>query len=306
MTFPGTNTPPESLQPPESSEPPAPPRPICGSDTWLPVPARILDVVVENETTRTYHVQIIDPALRTQYRWAPGQFNMLYVPGVGEAAVSISSDPANPDVLEHTVREIGSVTRALARTGKNGLIGLRGPFGRGWPLEDLDGHDVVMMAGGIGLAPIRPVVYWLLRHRDRCKRVVLLFGCRSPEDRPYVKELEAWERDRSLDVLVTVDTPTGDWPGPVGVVTNLLRRIKVNAQRTIVMVCGPKMLNRVAAGSFLQLHVPRDRVFVSIERNMNCGFGRCGHCQYGSKLVCVDGPVFRFSDIADIFGKEEI
>jgi NAD(P)H-flavin reductase len=118
--------------------------------------------------------------------------------------------------------------------------------------------------------------------------------------------LEVWERDRSIDVLVTVDTPAAGWPGPVGVVTNLLRRIKVNAQRTIVMVCGPKMLNRVAAGSFLQLHVPPDRVFISIERNMNCGFGRCGHCQYGSKFVCTDGPVFRFSDIADIFGKEGI
>ena len=280
--------------------------PFCGSETWLPVPARILSVETENENTHTYRIQIVDPEIRKRYRWAPGQFNMLYVPGVGEAAISISSDPEDPEALDHTVRVVGSVTRALDQLGKGGLIGVRGPFGQGWPLEDLDGHDVVMMAGGIGLAPIRPVVYWLLRHRDRCKRLVLLFGCRSPEDRAFVAELEAWERASSIDVLVTVDNATGDWQGPVGMVTNLLQRVRVDAQRTVVMVCGPKMLNRVGAGSFLQLHVPPEQVYVCIERNMNCGFGRCGHCQYGSKFVCTDGPVFRYTDIADIFGKEEI
>ena len=136
--------------------------------------------------------------------------------------------------------------------------------------------------------------------------MVLLFGCRSPQDRPYVAELNAWEQDPSIDVLVTVDNADEGWQGPVGVVTNLLKRVKVNAQRTVVMVCGPKILNRVAAGTFLQLHVPPQQVFVCIERNMNCGFGRCGHCQYGAKFVCTDGPVFRFTEIADIFGKEEI
>jgi len=282
------------------------PEPLCGSETWLPIPARVLGVEVENENTQTYRVQIVDAQIRKRYRWTPGQFNMLYVPGVGEAAISISSDPDHPEVLDHTVRAVGSVTRALDRLGEGGLIGLRGPFGQGWPLDKLDGHDVVLMVGGIGLAPIRPVVYWLLRHRDRCKRVVLLFGCRSPEDRPYTQELEAWEREGSIDVLVTVDNATGNWQGPVGAVTHLLRRVRVNAQNTVVMVCGPKMLNRVAAGSFLQLHVPPEQVYVCIERNMNCGFGRCGHCQYGSKFVCTDGPVFRFTEIADIFGKEGI
>ena len=282
------------------------PEPLCGSETWLPIPARILSIEVENDNTRSYRVQIVDERLRDLFRWSPGQFNMLYVPGVGEAAISISSDPARPTVLEHTVRIVGSVTRALDHVGEGGVIGLRGPFGQSWPLDDLDGHDVVMMAGGIGLAPIRPVVHWVLRHRERCNRVVLLFGCRSPEDRPYVKDLEVWEADPAIDVLVTVDNATDGWQGPVGVVTNLLRRVKVNAERSVVMVCGPKILNRVAAGTFLQLHVPPERVFVCIERNMNCGFGRCGHCQYGSKFVCTDGPVFRFTDIADIFGKEEI
>ncbi len=282
------------------------PEPVCGMDTWMPVPTRILGMRKENFNTLTYELQIIDTGIRRHYRWHPGQFNMMYVPGVGEAAISISSDSEDLTSFTHTVRVVGSVTRRLERMKSGDVIGLRGPFGVGWPLDEIEGKDVVLMSGGIGLAPIRPIIYWLLRHRERARRVVLLYGCRTPEDRIYAGELENWDSDGLIDVLVTVDNATGDWAGPVGVVTNLLRRIKVNAERTLVMVCGPRILNRVAAWQFLQLHVPPEQVFVSLERNMNCGFGRCGHCQYGAKFVCRDGPVFRFSDIADIFAKEEI
>jgi NAD(P)H-flavin reductase len=282
------------------------PQPICGSDSMLPIPTRIVEVREENLNTRTFAMQIEDEDLRRSYRWAPGQFNMLYVPGIGEAAISISSDPDKPEVLEHTIRIVGAVTRAIDRLGEGGLIGLRGPFGRPWPLDRLHGGEVVLVAGGIGLAPLRPVVYWLLKRRDRFRRLMLLFGCRSPEDRLFRDELEDWTEHQKIDVLVTVDNATGGWVGPVGVVTKLLQRIKVNAEETTVMVCGPRMLNRVAAWNFLQLHVPPERVFLSLERNMNCGFGHCGHCQYGSKFVCKDGPVFAFSEIADIFAGEEI
>ena len=186
------------------------------------------------------------------------------------------------------------------------LVGLRGPFGRGWPLEAMEGKDVVIVAGGIGLAPLRPVIYWLLQHRDHYRRVVLLYGCRTPEDRVFAGELEQWDAGR-LDPGPGHGGQRHRGLGrPVGVVTSLLRRIKVNAERTIVLVCGPKILNHVAAWNFLQLHVPPDHVYVSLERNMNCGFGRCGHCQYGGKFMCKDGPVFCFSEVADIFGKEEI
>jgi len=282
------------------------PEPVCGAETMLPIPARIADIREENFNTRTFVMQIQDESTRKAYRWTPGQFNMIYVPGVGEAAISISSDPDQPEVLSHTIRVVGSVTRALERSGIGGIVGLRGPFGRGWPIERLDGGDVVMVAGGIGLAPLRPMVYWLRRHRDRFRRVVLLFGCRSPDDRLYVDELEQWGSDKVIDVLVTVDNATEGWVGPVGVVTDLLQRIRVNADRTTVMVCGPRVLNRVAAWNFLQLHVPPERVYLSLERNMNCGFGQCGHCQMGSKFVCKDGPVFAFSEIARIFASEEI
>jgi len=231
---------------------------------------------------------------------------MLYVPGVGEAAFSISSDPDRPEELHHTIRIVGSVTRAIARHKPGDIIGLRGPFGRGWPTGQLSGGDVVMVAGGIGLAPLRPMVYWLLKHRERFRRIILLFGCRSPDDRLYTQELEEWYEDDRLDALVTVDNATGGWAGPVGVVTRLMARVKVSAEVTKVMVCGPRMLNRAAAWSFLQLHVPPHQVFINLERNMQCGFGQCGHCQYGGKFVCKDGPVFPFNEIAGIFAAEEI
>lgn len=285
---------------------PARDEPVCGMETWMPLPARVVGLRDENFNTRSYELEIVDSAIRARYRWAPGQFNMLYVPGIGEAAISISSDSEAPQTLTHTVRMVGSVTRAMKKLGVGDVLGIRGPFGAGWPLHLLNGQDLVLVSGGIGLAPLRPVVHWLLRHRQRARRVVLLYGCRTPEDRIFADELNVWNADRLIDVLVTVDNATGEWSGPVGVVTSLLRRVKVNAERTIVMVCGPRILNRVAAWEFLQLHVAPERVFISLERNMNCGFGRCGHCQYGAKFVCRDGPVFSFADVADIFAREEI
>jgi len=281
------------------------PEPICGMDTWMPAAARILRVHQENFNTRTFTMQFEDEEIRRLYRFIPGQFNMVYVPGVGEAAISVSSGPSQTETIEHTIRKVGSVTRAVDAL-EDGVVGLRGPFGRGWPLEEMPGHDIVIVAGGIGIAPLRPVIYWILEHRDQVKRVVLLYGCRTPEDRVFAGELEQWERGGSIEVLVTVDNATGDWVGPVGVVTSLLPRIKVSAARTLVLVCGPKVLNRVAAWNFLQLHVPPDHVYVSLERNMNCGFRRCGHCQYGGKFVCSDGPVFCFAEIANLFSREEI
>ena len=282
------------------------PEPICGMTSWMPVPARIIDVHTENFNTKTFVFQFIDEEIRKMYNFLPGQFNMVYVPGVGEAAISISSDSQQKEYLHHTIRIVGSVTRAVEKLPNDSIIGLRGPFGTPWPLREMEGKDVVIMAGGIGLAPLRPVIHWILHHRSLYKRVVLLYGCRTPEDRVFANELEKWDNEGAIQVLVTVDNATGAWSGPVGLVTSLLQRVKVNSNRTIVLVCGPKILNRVAAWNFLQLHVSPDNVYVSLERNMNCGFGRCGHCQLGAKFICKDGPVFSFDKIADIFTKEEM
>jgi NAD(P)H-flavin reductase len=282
------------------------PAPVCGLDTWVPVAAEIISINEENFNTLTFKMRFVEEIHRENYRFLPGQFNMLYVPGIGEAAISISSDPEETDTIDHTIRVVGSVTRAIQRLDVGGVVGIRGPFGRGWPLEAIKGKDVVIVAGGIGLAPMRPTIYSLLRNRKDFGRVMLLYGCRSPDDRVFAPQLDQWTEDESIQVLVTVDNATGGWVGPVGVVTNLLQRIRVDARKTVVLVCGPPILNRVAAWQFLQLHVPPKQVYISLERNMNCGFGRCGHCQYGRKFVCTDGPVFSFDEIAEVFGKKEI
>ena len=281
------------------------PEPICGMNTWMPVPASVLDMRKENFNTRTFTLHFVDEKSANSFALRRGSSTCSTCPAWARRPSPSVPIRSRTDTLDHTIRLVGSVTRAVERL-QGGLVGLRGPFGRGWPLEAMEGSDVVIVAGGIGLAPLRPVIYWLLQHRERCKRVVLLYGCRTPEDRVFAEELEQWDAGGSIQVLVTVDNATGAWAGPVGVVTTLLRRIKVNAERTIVLVCGPKILNHVAAWNFLQLHVPPEHVYVSLERNMNCGFGRCGHCQYGGKFMCKDGPVFCFSEVGDIFGKEEI
>ncbi len=272
----------------------------------VPTAATIVEIKEESSNTRTYYLQIDDPDLRSRYRFQPGQFNMVYVFGVGEAAISISSDPATPERMAHTIRHVGSVTRAIATMRVGDKLGVRGPFGNGWPIKECRNRDVVMVAGGIGLAPLRPLIYSLLANREQYGRLVLMYGGRSPADLLFRDELNLWRDEGKLDTLVSVDYSIEEWHGPVGVVTDLIKRLRLRPDRTSVMVCGPRVMNRYVTWQILRLRVPADQLFVSLERNMRCGVGRCGHCQYGPKFVCKDGPVFAYQSIQNIFGKEEI
>jgi len=283
------------------------PQIIChDARPMTPTLAAIIEIKEESSNTRTYTLQIDDPDLRRRFRFRPGQFNMIYAFGVGEAAISISSNPAATEQLSHTVRQVGSVTRALARMRVGDRLGLRGPFGNGWPLEQCKGRDIVIVAGGIGLAPLRPLIYSVLANRERYGRVILVYGGRSPADLLFRNELEAWRENSEFDLLVSVDYAIEEWHGPVGVVTDLIKRLRLRPERTSVMVCGPRIMNRFVTWQILRLRVPEDQLFVSLERNMRCGVGRCGHCQYGPKFVCKDGPVFSYESICNIFAKEEI
>ncbi|MCX8109575.1 MAG: FAD/NAD(P)-binding protein, partial [Verrucomicrobiae bacterium] len=209
---------------------------ICGdSRPLVPVWATIVDIQEETSNTRTYVLRIDDPALRDAYRFEPGQFNMVYVFGVGEAAISISSDPADRERLAHTIRHVGSVTRAIARMKVGDKLGLRGPFGNGWPISRCRGRDILMVAGGIGLAPIRPLIYSILANRGQFGRVVLMYGGRSPGDLLYQGELAKWRDDGRMDVLVSVDYSIAEWDGPVGVVSDLIKRLRIRPDRTSVM-----------------------------------------------------------------------
>jgi NAD(P)H-flavin reductase len=243
---------------------------------------------------------------RDPIAFQPGQFDMVYVYGVGEAAISISSDPSTPEVLSHTIRAVGWVTRALNGLQPGATIGIRGPYGRPWPLHEAEGRDLVVVAGGIGLAPVRPAIVQALRERDRFRRLVLLVGARSPRDLVFRDDLERWTVDPAIDVHVTVDSAVRGWDGRVGVVTKLLPRVPFDPQEAVVMTCGPEVMMRFTARAALTRGVPVERIHVTLERNMRCGVGTCGHCQLGPEFLCRDGPVFAWPEVARLLEVREL
>ncbi|MGA9407891.1 MAG: FAD/NAD(P)-binding protein [Bacteroidota bacterium] len=274
-------------------------------DPMLPQLMCIKRIVWETDDTFTLQLENVGrPA--AEFSFLPGQFNMLYVFGMGESAISISSDPSKPSMLAHTIHRVGTVTNALSQMKRGDIIGLRGPFGSNWPIEKANGLDVCIVAGGIGLAPLRPMLYSLFRRRRDYGRVLLLYGARSPLDLLYRVELEQWSKQYDVEVLVTVDRSDSTWKGYIGVVPNLFSYIKLDARATIAMVCGPEIMMQYTITEILRCGVPAEQIYLSMERNMKCAVGFCGHCQYGPKFICKDGPVFPFPRISSYFGKKEI
>lgn len=273
-------------------------------DPMVPAPYRIQRVTQETDDTFTLELLPMDNG--DGFSFLPGQFNMLYVFGVGEVPISISSDPADSPSLQHTTRVVGTVTRGMRKLKRGDSIGIRGPFGTQWPVEKATGHDVVIAAGGIGLAPLRPALYRLMAQRENYRRIVLLYGTRTPEDILYRRELEQWRGKFDLEIQVTVDRAASSWRGNVGVVTTLIARAPFDPSNTVALVCGPEVMMRFTAMELEKRGVTGDRIYLSMERNMKCGIGLCGHCQYGPTFACKDGPVFQFDQIAPMLGKAEI
>jgi NAD(P)H-flavin reductase len=274
------------------------------AEPMLPRPYRVQRV--RNDTHDTFTLEIAPAEGTNGFACAPGQFNMLYVFGVGEVPISISGEPGRSQPLQHTTRVVGTVTKAMRRLKRGAMLGLRGPFGSGWPLDAAVGRDVVIVAGGIGLAPLRPALCRLMEERDKYGRAVLLYGARTPEDILYRRELERWRGKFDLEVYVAVDRAGSGWRGNVGVVTSLIAHAPFDPTNALAMVCGPEVMMRFTVMELERRGVASDRVHVSMERNMKCAIGFCGHCQYGPTFICKDGPVFRFDRIAPIFGKAEI
>jgi NAD(P)H-flavin reductase len=282
----------------------AAPAVVSASDPMRPEPFKVRHVTKETGDTFTL---TLAPVSAAPFRsFAPGQFNMLYVFGVGEVPISISGDPARPEILVHTIRAVGATTRAMQKLQKGDWVGVRGPFGTSWPVDQAHGHDVVLIAGGIGLAPIRPALYHVLLHRGLYGRVVLLYGARTPRDMLYAKELREWRGRFDVVVDVTVDRATMEWQGSVGVVTKMVQRSPFDPQSTMAFICGPEVMIRYAAQALEQRGTPGSSIFVSMERNMKCAVGVCGHCQFGPWFVCKDGPVFRHDQIQRFFGMREV
>jgi NAD(P)H-flavin reductase len=271
------------------------------SDPMLPAVARVLRRRREGADVFTLDIEPPGQAV-----FAPGQFNMLTAFGVGEIAISTSGDPGEPHRLVHTIRAVGAVSSALTRLDAGDVLGVRGPFGTGWPMAAAAGRDVVVVGGGLGLAPLRPVLYRLLAERARYGRITLLFGARSPADILFRHEIEEWRRRLDIGIEVTVDHADADWRGHVGVVTTLMKGADFDPLRAVAMVCGPEVMMRFAIAALGDAGVPADAIYLSMERNMKCAVGFCGHCQFGTVFVCRDGPVFRYDKIRSLITVREL
>jgi NAD(P)H-flavin reductase len=271
-------------------------------DPWLPHPFRVTDVRRDTSDTVTMD---LDPADGVGLAFSPGQFTMLQAFGVGEVPISISGDPQHPERLTHTIRAVGGVTKALCEVSPGDVLGVRGPYGRGWAVSDGVGGDIVLVAGGIGLAPLRPAVLEVLASRGDYGRVTVLYGARTDHDVLYDDELRRWSR-AGIEVAVTVDRAGTSWTGQVGLVTRLIPGTISDPATTLALVCGPEVMMRYVADALVARGVPSGSVRLSMERNMRCGIGLCGHCQLREFFVCVDGPVFTLDQLRPHLGHREL
>ncbi len=272
-----------------------------GSRRDLPEPFRV--VAGSRETVDTWTLEL-EAESGDALTFTPGQFTMLYAPGVGEIPISISGDPSRPERLVHTIRAVGPVSEALCRTPVGAAVGVRGPFGRGWPVDETTGRDVVVVAGGVGLAPLRSVVLTALARRGGEGRTTILYGGRDPDSLLYADELERWAKVANVGVIV--DAAASGWRGRVGVVTKLVADAEIDPAASVAMVCGPEVMMRLSVEALLGRGMPAERISLSMERNMRCAVGRCGHCQWGPSFICRDGPVFRWSEAERRLGVREL
>jgi sulfhydrogenase subunit gamma (sulfur reductase) len=267
----------------------------------IPEPAEIVEKRSFGPQIHVFRMRFTNPGARERFDFQQGQFNMVSVPGVGEVAISISSDPGDLD-LEHTIRIVGRTTRVIETLGVGDVLGVRGPYGSAWPLLEARWKDVLVVTGGLGCAPVTGAIEYMFRRRANYGRIAVLHGVKKPADMVHRERFEAWRREPDTQVLLTTDEPDRTWRDRFGVVTELFDEVEIDPARTIVFMCGPEVMMRFAVRILGERGVSTDRVFVSLERNMKCAIGLCGHCQFGPEFVCKDGPIFPFSRIARFFG----
>ncbi len=268
----------------------------------IPMQAEVVDRVEESPTIFTLSLRLVDEQQHNNYRFAPGQFNMLYQYGVGEIPISIVGDPQEPYLLQHTIRIVGRVTRGFAKLRVGDRIGLRGPFGRGWPLEAVRGRDVLIVTGGLGCAPVVPVINHVLHRREQSGRIAILQGVKHSEDFIWRERYEQWDAEPDTQILLAADVSGPSWKGFTGRVTTLFEKLDIDFANSITMMCGPELMMISAAQLLVERGASPDLIWFSMERNMQCAVGHCGHCQYGDKFICRDGPVFPYHEIRHLLG----
>jgi NAD(P)H-flavin reductase len=270
------------------------------ANPYLPLDARIVERIQESPTLFTLRLELTDPAARASYRFAPGQFNMLYLHGVGEVAISIVSDPTDEHLIDHTIRRLGRITSGLDSLKPGDHLGLRGPFGRGWPMQQARGRDLVIVTGGLGCAPVVSAIEYALRRRDEYGQINIVQGVKHADDFIWRERYQHWDQASDTKVLLAADVGSPLWPGHVGLVTELFDQLTFDPANATVMMCGPEGMMRAGARDLLAMEVPAEDIWLSMERNMQCAAGHCGHCQFGPKFVCKDGPVFRYDQISEL------
>lgn len=265
--------------------------------------ATIVEKIREAEDINTYRLRINDDEVRQQFRFTAGQFNMVYLFGVGEAAISIVSDPDEPTFLDHTIRAVGRVTKAIADLQSGDTLGIRGPFGQGWPLDEARGRNVVIVTGGLGCAPVMGAIDYILRRRRDYGSIKIVHGVKTPKDLLYRERFEAWGHFPDTEVLLTSGQSDKAWHYHVGVVTELFERVTIDPTNSLVLMCGPEIMMRLGVPILMKQGIPATAIYLSLERHMECGIGLCGHCQMGPYFLCKDGPVMRYDRVAQWLGR---
>lgn len=270
---------------------------------FIPKLAKIEEIKQETNTVKTFKIRFLDGRFQNSFKFMPGQFIQVSVVGVGEAPISLCSSSFNKKFIEISVRNVGNVTNAICQLKKGDTIGIRGPYGNGYPMDKLIHSDIVMIAGGIGLPPIKSVIEYVLDKRNNFGKLWLLYGSKNPDDIVFKEELERWKNEKDFEILLTVDNATPEWNGNVGVVTALFDKIKIVNKNSVGFVCGPPIMMKFVTQKFQELGFDDNQVYFSMERLMQCGFGKCGHCNIGKKYVCIDGPVFRYDELKELTEK---
>jgi sulfhydrogenase subunit gamma (sulfur reductase) len=273
---------------------------------YVPYPATIERIRQETPDAKTFSTRFINSNLAESFRYRPGQFMEISILGLGEAPISIASSPSRHGCLEFTIRAVGSVTKAINKLSLGDIIYLRGPYGNSFPFEEWRGKNVYFIAGGIGFAPLRSLIRFVMDSRNDFLRIKILYGAKTPDDICFKEELKEWERERNTEILLTVDKPTEGWEHTLGVVTELWKKTSIHHENSVSIVCGPPVMMSSVAYLLLKSGFSENDIFMTLERYMKCGIGKCGHCNIGNKFVCTDGPVFTLGQVKLLPNKENV
>jgi len=280
------------------------PRFLAEGNVYLPHLAVIEKTIDETYDTRTFHFNFKDEKLREDFAFESGQFCLLSILGVGEAPFCISSSPTRRDHLECSIRKVGKLTRALHRLGEGAEVGFRGPYGNSFPLDFIQGKNLVFVGGGIGLAPLRSLIWNVIDNRDKYGNVDIIYGARSPADLCFTYDLEAWDKGGTVNMVTTVDKGDEEWTGRVGLVPVVLEEVAPSANNSVAIVCGPPIMIRFTFPALEKLGFTPEQMLTTLEKRMKCGIGKCGRCNIGNLYVCRDGPVFSYAQIKSFVSSE--